>query len=161
MQWESKPMRAAYDLAPGAPLRPVAATIGIVFRDGNVALVRRANPPDAGRWGLPGGKIDTGESIAQAAVREVFEETGLTVTAKSVFTAVDAFDVRDDGKLHQQFVLIAVLCAWQSGEPTAGDDALEARWFSPEELAQADLALSLDVREVIEQAKAVAGSKLL
>ena len=76
-----------------APVRPVVATIATVFRDGNVLLVRRANPPDVGKWGFPGGKVDLGECLKDAAIRELFEETGVRATAQRVFTAVDAFDL--------------------------------------------------------------------
>lgn len=133
------------------PQRPVPATIGVVFREGRVLLVRRANEPDAGKWGFPGGKIEWGENIQAAAEREILEETGLTVVAQNVFTAVDCFD-RRGGELKQHFVLIAVLCNWLSGEPRAADDALEARWFSREECDSAELVMSLDVREVIRAA---------
>lgn len=142
----------------GAVVRPVPATIGVIFREGKVVLVRRANPPDAGRWGLPGGKIDFGESIAGAATREVLEETGITARAKSVLTALDVHDVRE-GRICQHFILVAVLCEWVDGEPRAGDDALEARWFTPAELEAADLALSMNVREVIRLAAARADEK--
>lgn len=138
-------------------IRPVPATIGVVFRQGRVLLVRRANPPDAGKWGFPGGKIEWGESIEQAAEREIQEETGVTVVAGKVFTAVDCFD-RQNGELLRHFILVAVLCDWISGEPAAADDALEARWFSPEEYERSDLAMSLDVREVIRMGEALAGN---
>ncbi len=132
--------------------RPIAATIATVIRNGEVLLVRRANPPDAGLWGFPGGKIEAGEPIESAALRELLEETGIRADAQKVFTAVDAFDRDGAGHLHHHFVLIAVLCKWISGEPVAGDDALEARWFRLEELNEPGLALSLDVAEVARQA---------
>lgn len=133
---------------PDPLLRPIVATIAAVIRRGEVLLVRRANPPDVGRWGFPGGKIEAGETIQQAALRELREETGVEGRAREVFTAVDAFDHDDAGKLLQHFVLVAVRCDWQAGEPEAADDALEARWFPIEELEHGDLALSLDVSEV-------------
>lgn len=142
---------------PNHPVRPIPATLGVVFREGRVLLVRRANPPDAGKWGFPGGKIEWGETVVQAAEREILEETGVTAAAKRVFTAVDCYDRRDGG-LHQHFILIAVLCEWKGGSPAAGDDALEARWFSPEEWENGDLAMSLDVPEVIRMGMALANA---
>ncbi len=134
-----------------APVRPVVATIATVFRDGNVLLVRRANPPDVGKWGFPGGKVDLGECLKDAAIRELFEETGVRATAQRVFTAVDAFDHDENGVVRHHYVLVAVLCTWVSGEPIAGDDALEARWFPLQALEEEDLALSLDVAKVARQ----------
>lgn len=134
------------------PPRPIPATIAAVVRDGHVLLVRRANPPDAGRWGFPGGKIDRGETIEDAAIRELLEETGVRAAPLKVFTAVDVFDREDDGTLRRHFILVAVLCRWISGEPIAGDDAIEARWFPLDELNQPSLALSLDVAEVAAEA---------
>ncbi|RAB21832.1 ADP-ribose pyrophosphatase, partial [Burkholderia multivorans] len=80
-------------------MRVVPAVIGVVLRDRDVLLVRRANPPDAGRWGFPGGKIEAGEPIADAVVRELAEETAVEVEAVDVFTALDAFGRDDDGTL--------------------------------------------------------------
>ncbi|WP_349358391.1 NUDIX hydrolase [Stappia sp.] len=135
---------------------PIAATIAAVFHEERILLVRRANPPDAGRWGFPGGKIEAGEPIETAAVRELFEETGVRGQPRRVFTAVDAFDRDETGRLHRHFVLIAVLCDWIGGRPVAGDDALEARWFRLDELDDAGLALSLDVAKVARQAADIA-----
>ncbi|TWB10097.1 8-oxo-dGTP diphosphatase [Nitrospirillum amazonense] len=137
--------------AASAP-RPIAAVIAVVSHEGRILLVRRANPPDAGFWGFPGGKIEAGETIENAAVRELLEETGVRAAPLRAFTAVDAFDHDEQGQLRQHFVLIAVLCKWTSGEPMAGDDALEARWFHLDELDEAGLALSLDVAKVARQA---------
>lgn len=133
-------------------LRPIAATIATVIDGGRVLLVRRANPPDAGLWGFPGGKVEPGETILQAAARELLEETGIHAKPCRVFSAVDAFDHDDSGRLRQHFVLIAVLCEWVSGEAIAGDDALEARWFRLEDLENGTLPLSRDVAKVARQA---------
>lgn len=148
---------ATNDLAPALPMtRPIVATIATVFRENHVLLVRRANPPDAGRWGFPGGKIDFGETVEDAAVRELLEETGVRATARRVFTAVDAFDRDENGLVRHHYVLVAVLCSWVSGEPIAGDDALDARWFPVNALSAGDLALSLDVEKVARQGAEIA-----
>lgn len=128
--------------------RPIAATIAVLLREGCVLLVRRANMPDAGKWGFPGGKIEAGEGINEAAARELFEETGVVAKPHRVFTAVDAFDHDEQGRLRNHYILIAVLCEWETGTPVAGDDALEARWFPLEGLEHADVALSMDVASV-------------
>ncbi|WP_046866886.1 NUDIX hydrolase [Microvirga massiliensis] len=155
------PPKTAPSLSIEPAFRPIAATIAAVFHEGRILLVRRANPPDAGRWGFPGGKIDAGETIESAAVRELLEETGVHAEAHRVFTAVDAFDHDESGRLRQHFILIAVLCKWKSGDPIAGDDALEARWFRLDELDDARVALSLDVAEVARQAAAIPAKEVV
>ncbi|KFG96612.1 ADP-ribose pyrophosphatase [Burkholderia paludis] len=133
-------------------VRPVPAVIGIVLRERDVLLVRRANPPDAGCWGFPGGKIEPGESIADAVVREIAEETTVDVEALDTFTALDAFDYDADGTVRQHYVMVAVLCRWLHGTPAADDDALDARWFAVAELDRDDLPMSAGVRDVAQRA---------
>ena len=136
--------------------RPIAATLAVVMRGEQVLLVRRANPPDAGLWGFPGGKIETGETIEVAAVRELYEETAVQGEVQRVFTAVDAMDRDEQGGIRRHFILIVVLCRWISGEPVAGDDALEAAWFDLATLDRVDLAMSFGVQNIAQQAKALA-----
>ena len=136
---------------------PVAAAIALVVKDDQILLVRRANAPDAGRWGFPGGKIEFGETVLAAAERELAEETGIQGEALRVITAVEALDRDETDDLRQHFILIGVLCRWLSGTPVAGDDALDAAWFSQAALNTGDLALSLDVAEVAALAFAEAG----
>ncbi|EPX81393.1 MULTISPECIES: NUDIX hydrolase [Rhodobacterales] len=143
-------------LSPSTAPRPISATIAAVIRDNQVLLVRRANPPDAGRWGFPGGKIKHGETLFEAATRELAEETGVSAEPLRVFTSVDAFDHDTTGNVRHHFILIAVLFRWTAGEPVAGDDALEARWFELGALNDTSLALSLDVAEVAHEAALMA-----
>ncbi|RQS32590.1 NUDIX domain-containing protein [Burkholderia sp. Bp8992] len=135
-----------------ASLRPVPAVIGIVLRERDVLLVRRANPPDAGCWGFPGGKIEPGEPLADAVVREIAEETTIDVEALDAFTALDAFDYDAHGAVREHFIMVAVLCRWLRGTPAAGDDALDARWFGIAELDRDDLPMSAGVRDVAQRA---------
>nr|WP_199901997.1 NUDIX hydrolase [Herbaspirillum rubrisubalbicans] len=139
---------------PDRARRPVPATIAVVLKDNAVLLVRRANPPDAGYWGFPGGKIDFGESIEVAALRELHEETGVRAEVQSVFTAVDALDRAGDGAVREHYVLIAVGCRWIGGTPRAGDDALDAAWFDVDTLDPSELVVSFGVMDVLRQALA-------
>jgi mutator protein MutT len=108
---------------------PRPAAIAIVPRDGKVLLVRRANPPDPGRWGFPGGKIEWGETVHQAAIRELAEETGVRAEARATLDALDTIVRGPDGALKFHYVLVAVLCRYLDGEASARDDVNEAGWF--------------------------------
>lgn len=133
--------------APANNPRPIVAAIAVVAHEGKLLLVRRANPPDAGYWGFPGGKLGFGEGIAEAAVRELKEETGVVAQSEEVLTALDAFDRRSQ-ELRAHYVLVAVGCRYVSGEPVAADDALEARWVAWQEIESGTLQLSQDVARV-------------
>lgn len=137
------------------PARPIPATIAAVVRDGHVLLVRRANPPDENCWAFPGGKIVAGECIEAATARELLEETGVVAEPLHVFDAVDVFDRDEAGALRRHFILIAVLCRWQSGEPVAGDDARDARWIPLADLEGHELATSFGVARLARKAAAL------
>lgn len=133
-------------------LRPVAATIAVVVHQEQVLLVRRANPPDAGLWGFPGGKIRRGETLSAAALRELQEETGLSAAAGPVLTTLDAIDCGANGQVQHHFILIALACHYRGGEICAGDDALEARWFATGALLKEPPPLSEGVLDVLRLA---------
>lgn len=136
--------------------RPIAAVLAIALRGEEFLLVRRANPPDQGLWGFPGGKIEPGEGVLQAALRELEEETGVGARAVKAFAALDSIDARpiDEGGHH--YVLVGVLCHWQSGEAVAADDALEARWFDLPALLANQAHASIDVDTLAREALALA-----
>jgi len=134
---------------------PVPAVIAVVIRRGEALLVRRANPPDAGLWGFPGGKIEFGETVAEAAVRELREETAIAAEAQDVITTLDVLVPSEDGGIRQHYILIAVRCRWLSGEPAAGDDALEAQWFPVSALDPHVLPMSADVDAIARRAEAM------
>ncbi|MDL9937968.1 NUDIX domain-containing protein [Gordonia sp. ABSL1-1] len=105
--------------------------VGSVITDdaGRILLVLRRNPPQAGHWSLPGGKVQPGEELVAAAAREVAEETGLVV---DVGAEISAFEISAaDGRV---FVVHDFRASVRSGELRAGDDAVRARWFSPNDL---------------------------
>ena len=133
-------------------VRPIAAAIAVLVHRDRVLLVRRANPPDSGLWGFPGGRIEAGETVEACAIRELREETGVDAEAIRVLTVVDAFDHDVEERLRHHFILVAVLCRWVDGDPSSGDDALEARWIGVDRLEDAGLELSRDVAKVARQA---------
>ncbi len=139
---------------PENPAGPVAACLSVVIRDRTVLLVRRRNPPDAGKWGYPGGKVEPGEKLADAAIRELREETSVIAAAGEVITALDAFEKTGSGAILHHFLLVAVRCTWQEGEPRAGDDALEARWVPIEDVLNETLTASENVSTVLRLALA-------
>ncbi len=132
------------------PRLPIAAAIAVVVRGERLLLVRRSHRPDAGRWGFPGGKIEPGETVSAAALRELDEETGVAADAVEVLTALDV--IRRDGETLHHYVLVAVLCRWRRGEGIAASDAQETGWFDL--AAIATLEKSPDVERVARLALA-------
>ncbi len=131
---------------------PIPAALAVLVRDRQVLLVCRANPPDQGLWGFPGGRIERGETVFAAAERELAEETGLTGTAIRLLDALDLLDRAPDGALRHHFILLAVLCRPGSGLLRAADDALEARWFDADALGDDDARLSRNVARLARTA---------
>jgi 8-oxo-dGTP diphosphatase len=109
-----------------------------VVRGGRVLLVRRAKPPLQGRWTIPGGTVELGETLHQALVREMREETGLEVEPVEVLTVFDRIE-RVDGEVAHHHVIVDYLCRLVSGDARAASDALELAWAALEELGPYDL----------------------
>lgn len=127
---------------------PIAAVIAVVARHGQVLLVRRANPPDQGLWGFPGGRMEAGEAMFAAVERELLEETGVCARAEQVVDAFDLLNHSSNGTLRSHFVLLVIACRWIDGVPTAGDDALEAAWFAIDDLHDNDPHFSTRVATI-------------
>lgn len=131
-----------------APRHPIPAALAVVPQRGRLLLVRRSNPPDAGLWGYPGGKIDWGESAAQAAIRELREETGVIAEATETLACLDVIKPGRNGETEHHYLLVATLCAHLWGEPVAADDVSEAAWIPAEDIAAGRLPMSEDVDRV-------------
>jgi ADP-ribose pyrophosphatase YjhB (NUDIX family) len=117
------------------PDRPYLAVSAAVIRDGHVLVVRRARPPAHGLFTLPGGAVEAGETLAEAVVREVREETALAIepVALAGFREVIMRDAEDRIKRH--FVILAFAARWIAGEPKLNEELAEARWLRPAGLA--------------------------
>ncbi len=108
---------------------------GVVVREGSVLLVRRGKPPLAGRWSIPGGTVELGETLEHALSRELLEETALRVAPVELLTVVDRIE-RDEQGVRYHFVIADYLCRWLAGEAAAGSDALDVAWATPDELVR-------------------------
>lgn len=128
--------------------KPVAAAGVVCLRGDDVLLIRRGAPPRENEWSLPGGRIEFGERAADAALRELREETGCEAEMLGLIDVVDG--LIDD----RHYLLVDYAVRWMSGDPRAGDDAREARFFAPDEIAA--LGMWSETVRVIEAARTLA-----
>ncbi len=125
----------------------------MVVRAGAVLLVERAAEPLKGRWTLPGGVVELGETLEAALVRELQEETGLEVRVLELVEALDRITRDDAQRVRYHFVLLDYLCEPAAGEARAGSDVAAVVWAQPEEFAAYDVPKK--TCEVIERALAL------
>jgi len=118
------------------PDRPIVGVGAVIVRGDQVVLVRRGNEPNRGAWSLPGGMVELGEKLRQAAEREAREETGLDVEAGEVLEVFDSIIPDASGKTQYHYVLVDFLCRVKAGELRAAGDASEARWVKRDELPE-------------------------
>ena len=121
------------------PDRPIVGVLAVVMRGDRALVVRRADPPMSGRWGFPGGVLELGETVAQGAMRELLEETGVTAEAAGPLTVIDTIDRDEQGRVRFHYTLVAVIGRWQSGEGVPGDDADEVAWLIRAEIVDQGL----------------------
>lgn len=126
--------------APTADLKPIVGVGVVVLKTGGagseVLLIRRGRPPRQGDWSIPGGKQEWGETLHEAAHREIMEETGVSISNLRLIDVVDGLMRDADGALERHLTLVDYRADWVSGAPRAGDDALDARWVPISELPQ-------------------------
>lgn len=123
----------------GGPGESIKVGVGaVIVHDGRVVLIQRGKEPMRGRWVVPGGTVELGESLEEAVVREVLEETGLTVQPEEVVLVFDRI-LKDAGVVRHHYVIIDYRCRYVAGELVAGTDAAAAAWVSPEELPGFDV----------------------
>ena len=117
------------------PDRPFLAVSAAIVRAGRVLVVRRARPPSSGLYTLPGGGVETGETLHEAVVREVHEETGLSVEPVALAGHREVITRDAEGRVERHFVILAFACRWLAGEPRLNEELSEAHWLRPADLA--------------------------
>ena len=117
------------------PQRPYLAVSAAIVRDGKVLVVRRARNPALSLYTLPGGGVETGETLMQAVTREVREETALEIEPVALAGHREAI-VRDaQGRVERHFVILCFAARWLSGEPVLNEELDDARWLAPAALS--------------------------
>jgi 8-oxo-dGTP diphosphatase len=141
-------------MSPGRlyPDRPLVG-VGILIRVGEeYLLIKRASEPDKGMWSIPGGMVELGEKVCDAAIREAKEETGLDVELVEDLGVVDKIVNDESGEVKYHFVIIDYLAEPVSGEMHAMDDALEAHWVHPRDFHRYEMSPTLvDLLKRIDQ----------
>jgi len=122
----------------GAPDRPCVGVGAVLIHEGRVLLIRRGKAPLRGRWVVPGGTVELGETLEEALVREVEEETGLTVKPREIVAVFDRIE-REAGRVDYHYVIIDYLCDYVAGEARAASDAEAVALVAPADLPAYDL----------------------
>ncbi|MCI0753389.1 NUDIX hydrolase [Teichococcus vastitatis] len=144
-------MNSAPALSREYPDRPWIGIGVILFRGEDVLLVRRARPPRLGEWSIPGGAQHLGETVDEAARRELLEETGVTAGPLHIALAVDAISQDEEGRTRFHYTILDFAARWLAGTPRAGDDASAAAWFTPDQVA--GLSLRPEVLQAIAEGR--------
>jgi ADP-ribose pyrophosphatase len=121
------------------PDHPLASVGAVVFKDNRVLLVQRGRPPAQGQWAIPGGRIALGETMQQAAEREILEETSIVIAAHEPIYTFDVLERDPRNQVRFHYVVVDLIADYIRGEPHPGDDAADARWVAAEELARMDI----------------------
>ena len=120
--------------APEPPGRPIIGVGVVVWKGGRLLLIRRGKSPMRGRWSLPGGRQELGETVRETAVREVREETGVEIRLGALLDVVDTIRRDETGAVTLQYALVDFDADWIAGEPAGASDAECAEWADPDDL---------------------------
>ncbi|HSF07677.1 MAG TPA: NUDIX hydrolase [Methylomirabilota bacterium] len=137
------------------PAYPRVGVGAVVLNHRRVLLVRRGGQPSSGRWSLPGGLVELGETTAEAVRREIREECGIEITVVGVAGVIDRITRDAEGRVRYHYLLVDYLAFPQSEAIVAGTDAAECRWVEIERLG--DLDTTDGLADMIRRAEALAG----
>lgn len=116
------------------PAHPVVGVGAVVVLGDRALIIKRAHEPRKGEWSLPGGLLELGESLQDAVLREIKEETSLDVEVGPVIETFDRVHRDDDGRIRYHFVIVDFVCWPKGGVATAGSDADAVAWVTAAEI---------------------------
>jgi len=126
------------------PRMPIVSVAAVVFKDNKVLLIKRKYDPGKGKWSVPGGVVELGETLRDAVRREIFEETGIFIEPREVIDAIDVIIRDKDGNVKYHYVIIDFLADYKGGELSPSTDADDARWVDIKELRNYALTSSCE-----------------
>jgi 8-oxo-dGTP diphosphatase len=135
------------------PQRPILAASMAVFRDGKVLLASRTKPPSATLFSLPGGLVDVGETLEEAALRELQEEVGVTAKIAGPAGQVQIIERDEEGRVRRHFVVCAFAACWVSGEGQPGEEAAAVVWAGESDIAT--LAITPGLADILATARRI------
>ena len=121
------------------PTHPIIAVGTVVLKEDCILLIKRAKPPKENQWSIPGGAQELGETTRQAAIREVREETAITIDGPVFLDVIDYIDRDKAGRIIHHYTLIDYGANYRSGILSAGDDASQAKWVPIDQLSEYSL----------------------
>lgn len=121
------------------PNRPIIAVGVVVIKGDSVLLIKRSKPPKSEAWSIPGGAQEIGETVLDTARREVLEETAITIDTPHFLDIIDYIDQDENNEVKHHYTLIDYAAQYQSGDVSAGDDAIDAKWVSIDDLSEYNL----------------------
>jgi len=116
------------------PAHPRVAVGAVIFKDEKILMVLRGKPPAENTWSIPGGCVELGETLQEAAKRETIEETGILILVREPVYTFDVIERDENGHARFHYVIVDLAADYVSGEPRPGDDAVDVSWISPEDM---------------------------
>jgi mutator protein MutT len=136
------------------PAQPIVSVGAVIVDEARVLLIKRGQAPLQGRWSLPGGVVEVGETLRDALVREVREETGLDVDVGEVLDVLERIERAADGRIEYHYVIIDYHCRVRGGDLACASDAADARWVDRDGLASCGVTPAVDA--IVHKALALA-----
>ena len=124
------------------PNQPIVGVGAVIVCNGRILLEKRESEPGRGKWTIPGGLVELGESAEQTVIREVREETNLEVEQPELIDVVNSVTTDENGKIKYHFVIVDYFVKLEGGTLKAADDAAELRWVKFSEVLKYDLTRS-------------------